>query len=52
MKGHCTKCNVEAEILAGHVGKKHRACQGKKKGDSHCKANSGTWMVGHAPRGK
>lgn len=42
MKGYCNKCGAEAEILAGHIGKKHKNCSGRKKGES--KKDSGKWV--------
>ena len=49
MKGHCQKCEKEAEILQGHVGKRHQAC-GRKKGGGSPRINCGNWMLGSAPK--
>jgi len=42
MIGQCNKCGAEAEILKGHLGKKHKSCGGRKHNAS--KINCGIWI--------
>ena len=37
----CDKCGVERKVNEGSVGKKHKNCGGRKRGES--KKNCGTW---------
>lgn len=38
----CNKCAKEVQTIAGHLGKKHKKCGGRKRGES--KKNCGVWV--------